>query len=89
MNRDYLLAEPFIAHPSIREIQREVCAKHGITLHDLLSDRRQKHIVIARLEGYWRAYRETPRSLPTIGRAFRRHHTSVLSGIRAHEARMK
>ncbi len=96
--RDYLLPEGIRVFdrpeddlgdlPTIRDIIRQVAKKHGITVVDILSERRARRFAWARQEVYWRASKETLASLPLIARATRRaDHTTVLHGIRAHEKR--
>lgn len=62
----------------IRSIQEEVCLEYGVTMAGMLSDRRQKLIVAARHKAIRRAFDETDRTCTTIGRAFRRDHTTIL-----------
>lgn len=68
-------------------ILTEVAAKHGVTVTMLLSHRRPPHIVRARHEAYWRAHEETMASLPEIGRAYNRDHTSIMFGVKQHARR--
>jgi hypothetical protein len=75
---------------SCRTIATEVAIQHGFTLADLKSPRRNRKVVRARHEAFWRCFKETEQSLPAIGRALGgKDHTTVLHGIRAHEKRMK
>ena len=62
----------------IRAIQIRVCAKHRITVEELLSERRHKELVLARHEAMRLAYYETSMSVVKIARAFARHHCTVL-----------
>lgn len=72
-----------------RAILDEVCAKHRITKEQICSHQRNREIVAARFEAYYRLSTETTMSLPQIGRALGgKDHTSVLHGIRTHKARM-
>lgn len=73
---------------SIRKIITEVATKHGFTFLDVISPRRAVPIVAARHEAMWRARHETPHSLPRIGTAFNRDHTTVMHAISMHEKRM-
>lgn len=75
-----------IIRPLIHEIISEVAKKHGVTPVAITSDRRNAKLVAARYEAMWRARNETTYSLPRIGMAFRRDHTTVLHGIAKHEA---
>lgn len=73
-----------------RDIVEEVCAKHCVTAAELFSIRRARHIVKARQEAMYRLSVETSMSLPAIGRKMgNRDHTTVIYGIRSHEARMR
>lgn len=82
--------EPLIPQPLYwRQIVREVCEKHGVSLTEIVGNRRAKDIVAARHEAFWRLSRETLMSLPRIGyRMGGKHHTTVLHGIRKHELKM-
>lgn len=72
----------------MRQIVIEVATKHGFTVNEMVSHRRARPLVIARHEAMWRCFKETPCSLPQIGRLFDRDHTTVLHAIRKHEQRM-
>lgn len=73
-----------------RKIIREVCAKHAVSMNDVLSDYRAVHVVAARFECYWRLRTELKMSFPTIGKAMGgRDHSSVVHGVRKYEARME
>lgn len=75
---------------TMKEIIREVAAKHKLSVTEILSFRRTRHIVSARHEAIWRCKMETTNSLPAIGRAFGGFdHTTVLHAIRMHEKRMR
>jgi len=75
--------------PDWRRIADEVLAsREGITFMDLISPRRNKEIVAARHEVFYRCRVETALSLPQIGRRMGgKDHTTVLHGIRAHARR--
>jgi len=77
--RDFL-----VLPPARHRIIREVCHKHGLDVEHVLSDRRTRPLVEARVECYCRLYVECPEmSLPAIGRAMGgRDHTTVLHSIR-------
>lgn len=70
-----------------KEIVAQVAARHGVSVDDLIGPSRQRTITRARHEAMWLMRQATTRSLPSIGRVFRRHHTTVLFGIREHEER--
>lgn len=70
-------------------ITEEVSAKHGVTIIDLRSARRDRKSSRARHECFWRLRKETTMSIPRIGQLFgNRDHTTVLHGIQKHEDRM-
>lgn len=76
--------------PLMRDIAREVCEKYRISKAEFISHRRQKTLVQARQEFYWRARQETTKSFPEIGRyCGDRDHTTVLYGARNYERMMR
>lgn len=74
--------------PTVAAILRAVSAEFGIPETELLSDRQMRRSYVPRHAVMGLARSMTLQSLPQIGRAMRRDHTSVLSGIRRHEARL-
>ena len=73
-----------------RKLASAVATKHGITLAELVSDRRSRHLARARQEAMWMLKRHTKLSYPQIGRILgKRDHTTILHGVRRHEARLK
>lgn len=78
----------FIPEPGHwKDIVDEVCAKHGVTRAEIMGIRRALKLVAARQEAMYRMSRETSFSLPQIGKRLGgRDHTTVLHGIRRHEA---
>lgn len=74
---------------SLKKIFAEVCRKYDLEPHLIAGQRRFKKLVLARQEFSWRASKETGKSLPTIGRFLGgRDHTTILHGIRQHQARL-
>lgn len=70
-----------------KRIILETCAKHGVSMIDICSHRRFVKIVACRNEAMYRMRHETTMSLPAIGRRLGgKDHTTVLHGIRRHEA---
>jgi chromosomal replication initiation ATPase DnaA len=70
-------------------IVAEVAERHGLTAADLKGPSRLKHISHPRQEAMAALYITGRYSLPGIGRFLGgRDHTTVLVGIRKHEARM-
>lgn len=73
-----------------KQIAKEVCAQHRVSLQNVLSPRRDAPVCAARHEIFWRLKKETALSLPEIGRLMgKKDHTTVLHGIKRHEARLK
>lgn len=75
--------EPAIVEPQIpiSAIQAAVATKFGVDLRDLLSERRAREVARPRQVAMYLSKRLTKRSLPTIGRQFRRDHTTIIWGI--------
>lgn len=71
-----------------REIERRICKALKVTPSEIASERRHRHIVLARQAiAYWAA-RLTVRSLPEIGRLMGGFdHTTILHGKRAYPAK--
>jgi hypothetical protein len=75
--------------PDFSTIVRDVCAKHGVTKQQLKGTNRQLEVCLARHEAFFRLHTERGMSLPQIGRMLGGFdHTSVLYGVRRHQARM-
>lgn len=69
--------------PKISEIQTMVCAVYGLTLNQLLADRRTKDIVLPRQIAIYLCKELTAHSLPQIGRKFGgKDHTTILHAVR-------
>jgi hypothetical protein len=98
--RDYIKIEPTPAPaypkpvlvipdnaPQWRRILFEVAMAHGIPVVLILGKQRQRPIMAARHELMFRMSRETGLTIADIGRRLKRDHTTVLSGIRAHQRR--
>lgn len=86
MERDYLLS-PGLDRP-LHDIAAEICAKHCLSMAELVGPCRLQQFVDARHEAWWRARRETRQSLPQIARFFNRDHTTVLHGLRKYEEKI-
>lgn len=67
---------------SIAAIQRVTAEVFGVALADLMGRSRVADIVTARHAAIFTARTLTGKSLPDIGRHFRRDHTSVLNAVR-------
>ena len=64
-------------------VKRMVARKFGLTVADLESECREKHLAYARHVAMYLCRKYSKRSLPIIGREFGdRDHTTVLHGIR-------
>ena len=75
---------------SASKIIAHVAAEHGFTMAQMLGTRRHPDIVAARHEAMLRVHEALKdMSLPQIGRAFGRDHTSVINGIRRAKERRK
>lgn len=71
------------------KIIERVAQKHGVTLDEMKSTKRHRHLVRARQEAYYLLYNEGKLSYPSVGRIFERDHTTVIHGYRRHEALLK
>lgn len=75
----------------VRDTLRAAAAAHGVTVEDLRGAGREQRIAYARQDAMARlrgldVYGRRP-SLAQVGRWLNRDHSTVLHGIRAHEAR--
>lgn len=70
---------------TIEEIQRKVAERYNIRLSEMMSKRRERSVARPRQIAMFLAKNLTTKSLPDIGRAFNRDHTTVLHGIKAVE----
>jgi hypothetical protein len=76
------------------KIIRAVCDKYDVTLDELRSAARNKNITFARHECFYRFRHEIkqkgrPLSLPEIGKAFNKDHTTIMHGINRHAERLE
>jgi len=70
------------------DIIRAVSARTGISVPEIIGERRSKWIVAARFEAIYEVSVATGYSLPQIGRIFGgRDHTSILNALRKERAR--
>lgn len=72
---------PVVNGLSVGYVVAEVAARHGVTADEILGRSRERHIVAARTD-VCRVLRAQKWSLPSIGKALGRHHTSVMSLLR-------
>lgn len=61
-----------------QKILAEVCLKHGVTLADMRSMRRQTYLVLAKREACFRLRRDTQMSFPQIGELLNKDHSTVV-----------
>ena len=73
---------------TISDTIKNVARHYGTTPEDILSERRFKRTIIARQHAMWVLYNHSTLSLPEIGRALNRDHTTVLHGVRRHQERL-
>lgn len=66
----------------------EVAAKHRLTVPIIMGTSRDVASVAARHEAWWTVWRETGLSYPRLGALFRRDHSSILHGVRKHQAKV-
>lgn len=66
---------------TVDNIQQVVCSSFQISMEDLRSSKRRKELAMARKIGMYLCRRYTTESLDSIGRSFRRSHSSVLYAI--------
>lgn len=74
--------------PNWLRIASEVSARHKLSIKELTGPGRQRYIVVARNEAFWRIREETKLSFPQIGAKFGRDHTTVLHGYHQHAKRL-
>lgn len=74
---------PTLACPLMSEIRDAICRKYRVSMTELLSEQRGRHIVRPRQIGMYLARKMTLRSLPEIGRHFgNRDHATVMHATR-------
>lgn len=75
--------------PAQRAIIEGVARRHGFTIAILQSATQVRRIAHARQEAMYHLRQAGRWSLPQIGSVLNRHHTTVLTGVRRHLARVK
>jgi chromosomal replication initiator protein len=79
----------FKAHRrTVREIQERTCATFGVTMDDLLSSTRAQPVAWPRQVAMYLSRELTDATLPAIGRAFNKNHTTVMHACRRTAERM-
>lgn len=69
-------------YPLVTEIMKQVAYNTGVSVADILSERRTNEIIFARHAVFWLTRETTPLSLLQIGSLTgKRDHTTVLNGI--------
>ncbi len=66
---------------TVDHIQQIVCATFNVSVEDLQSPRRRKELAAARKVGMYLCRRYTSESLQSIGKCFKRSHSSVLYAV--------
>lgn len=75
--------------PTMAAIKATVARRHGVTVAQLEGPSRLKRFVLARQEAMWEMHATRLWSLPQIAwRLGGRDHTTVLHGVRRHQARL-
>lgn len=65
-----------------------VAKKHGVTVALIMGEARDKRVILARHEVWWRVWRTSGLSYPRMGAMFRRDHTTIMHGVKRYEQRM-
>lgn len=73
--------------PTLKRILDTVARETKIPVNELISPRRRKDIVRARMILFYLCRRLTAKSLPVIGRAFHRDHSTILHAIQSVESK--
>lgn len=67
---------------TVEAIQDEVCRHYGVTIAELVGDKRDKRVVVPRQVAMYLSRELTQTSLPALGRAFGgRDHTTVMYAV--------
>ena len=77
---DVLNAEEII--PLASQILYELSQKYGVTVGDLVGDRRFKRLLEPRFIAFWRMRHQLGMTLDAIGAVMHRDHSSVIHGMR-------
>jgi chromosomal replication initiation ATPase DnaA len=76
----------YISLSAARFIYAQVSERTGVSVDDLLSERRARHVVRARWQ-VMRAMRDRGASLPMIAKRMLLNHATVLYGLRVLESK--
>jgi chromosomal replication initiation ATPase DnaA len=77
----------FFSRETMRDIIERVADEYGLDYQDMIGRDRSMGVAHARQDAMHECWRTRRWSLPQIGRAFNRNHTTVLYGVRAHKRR--
>ncbi len=72
-------------HNSLAVIAIKVCLVHGITLAELKSQKRNRHLLNARIDFYYIASNYTKKLDADIARYLNRHHTVIIHYAKKHK----
>lgn len=71
-----------LRRPMVHDVQMVICHHFGVTVGDLVSKSREKHLAIPRHYALYLSYMLCGRSMPDLGRRFGcRDHTSILHSV--------
>jgi chromosomal replication initiation ATPase DnaA len=79
--RDLIKTTRIDGHPTIGSIQATVAQAFDINIDDIMSSRRTTAVVVPRMVAMFFCREMTPHGLPTIGRLFKRDHTTILNAV--------
>lgn len=73
----------------VQQTVQFVCEKYEVHPRDLMGHWHDQNIVRARHHAWWLIRHNTNWSLPRIGKYFGKDHTTIISGVKRHAARMQ
>ena len=75
--------------PTIEDVQEATCHFFGLKVKDLIGKERARHLIEARHVSMFICRKLKRFSFPSIGRAFNRNHTTVVSACQKMEKRVE
>ena len=78
----------FFPRETMHNIIERVADEYGLDYQDMIGRDQSMRVAPARQDAMHECWRTRRWSLPQIGRAFNRDHTTVLYGVRAHKRRV-
>jgi chromosomal replication initiation ATPase DnaA len=78
----------FFSRETMRDIIERVAEEYGFDYEDMIGRDRSMRIAHVRQDAMHECWRTRRWSLPQIGRAFNRDHTTVLWALKAHKRRV-